>query len=261
VDALLVGGAAAVIRWYPALGSRPADPLELLVRPADVSVAAGVCIALGWRLLDVRGPVKRFASSDRFQLLLQSGAPTELVGALGLEEGYDVVRRQALEVPIDDTTATVLDPADAVLLACARGARTVLPRSFQWLIDMHRIASSDSAPPAGVLATRARELRLVEPLRATLRYLARYTDTPAAARYLAALGSSRGSLRERLEFALLGTPVGRRTAPAHLVAAHLREKAGEPLPNLVGSFPGYVERRLESRNRSVSSRGSKPSSA
>lgn len=272
-DALLVGGAAAVRRWYSAPGSRPATPLELMVRPADVSVAAAVCVSLGWRPLAADGPLKRFQSRERLPLLLHSGAPAELVGSLGAERGYELLRCRAQELAVDEETAVVLDPADTMLLACATGARTTLPPSFQWLIDVHQILSSD-APPAEVPLARAGELRLVEPLRAMLHYLARYIGTLEADRYLAALGDWRGTLRERLEFALAGAPLGRTVAPARLVAGHLRERGDEPLPHLVASFPRYLERTWEtgslgetletalrktirqSRNRSVSSSGS-----
>jgi hypothetical protein len=247
-----------------------------MVRPADVSVVAAVCVSLGWRPRETRGPVKRFDSSERLPLLLHIGAPAAFAGSLGADEGYELLRSRAQELIVDDegTVALVLDSADAVLLACATGARTVLPPSFQWLIDVHQIISSDSPPPVDVLVARARELRLVEPLRATLRYVARYIGTPAAASYLAALGESRGSLRERLEFALMGVPYGRTAGPAQLVAGHLRQSGGEPFPDLVGSFPRYLGRTWQTeslgetleialrkalrqpRNRSVSSRGS-----
>lgn len=248
-DALLVGGASAVRRWYPGLGSRSASPLELMLRAADMSVAAAVCISLGWRPLAARGPVMRFESGDRVQLLLHAGPPVALVGSLGPVQGYRLLRSRAEKLELDGATALVLDPADALLLACATGARTVLPPSFQWLVDAHRIVSSGSAPPADALVARARELRLVEPLRATLRYLARYLAMPGADRYLAALGESRGSLRERLEFALMGTPVGRTTGPAQLVATHLRENADTPLPRVVRTFPAYVVNRGTARRR------------
>lgn len=273
VDALLVGGAGAVHRWYPALDSRPVAPLELVVRPAEVSTAAAICISLGWRPHGAHGPVKRFESGERLPLLLHVGAPAVLVGGLGPERGHDLLWRRAQEMAVDDETAVVLDPADALLLACATGARTVLPPTFLWLLDAHWIVSSSSAPPADLLVARARELRLVEPLRATLHYLAKYVGTPGAGRYLAALGASRGSLRERLEFALVGAPVGRTAGPAQLVAGHLRESGDEPLPQLVGTFPRYLERTWQTeslgetletalrkvvrqpRNRSASSRG------
>ncbi|MDX6481711.1 MAG: hypothetical protein QOG85_2221 [Gaiellaceae bacterium] len=242
VDALLVGGAAAVRRWYSAVGVRPALPLELMVRPADVPEAADVCVSLGWSPRNTRDPLLRFESIERFPLLVHSGAPAAVAGLKGAESGYDTLRSRAQELTLDDETALVLDPADALLLACATGARTVLPPSFQWLIDAHHIISSSSSPPPDEVAARARELRLVEPLRATLLYLERLIETPDADRYLATLGGSRGSLREQLEFALMGAPVGRAAGPAQLVAGHLRESGDESLPKLVGSFPRYLER-------------------
>jgi putative nucleotidyltransferase-like protein len=235
-DALLVGGAAAARRWYDALGSRPAVPLELVVRPADVSVAAGVLVSLGWR-------------SSGLPFLVHTGAPPALAGSLGPVQGYRMLRSRAEELEIDGATALVLDSADSLLFCCATGARTVLPPSVQWLIDAHRIVSSDAAPAADLLVERARELRLVEPLRATLHYLTRHVATPGADRYLAALGGSRGSLRERVEFALMGTAVGRTTAPAQLVAAHLRANGDEALPHILRTFPRYLVSRGTARRR------------
>jgi hypothetical protein len=236
-DVLLVGGAAAARRWYPALGSRPAAPLELMVRPADVSLATAVCVSVG------------LGRDSGLPFLLHTGAPPALAGSLGPVNGYRLVRSRAEELDLDGVTARVLDPADTVLLSCAMGARTVLPPSFQWLIDVHRIVASDTSPPAGLLLERARELRLVEPFRATLQYLARYVRTPGADRYLAELGTSRGRLRDRLEFVLMGTPVGRTTGPAQLVATHLRAHGDEPLPRVVRTLPRYLVSRGAARRR------------
>jgi Uncharacterised nucleotidyltransferase len=217
IDALVVAGAAAVRRWYPALGSRPVSPLELLVPPGAVQSACAVCAASGWRPAGVRRGVFRFVDDGGAALVVYAGAPAPLVDALGPQRGYAALRERAAELPDLEGAPLVLDPADELLRLCATGARTVLPPSCQWLIDVHQLLASDHAPPVEQLLARARQFRVLEPLRATVHYL----DDLLGATSLE-LGDARGNRRERLAFRLAGVRAGRLIGPAQRLAAQLQ---------------------------------------
>lgn len=213
VDALLVGGAAAVRRWYPALGSRPVSPVELIVGTQDIPAVRAACAESAWQPAGARQSVARFVDDAGAALVAYAGAPAPLAGPLGPAGGYAALRESASELP--ELGGLVLDPVDELLRVCAVGARTVLPPSCQWLIDAHQILASADAPAAERVVARAREFRVREPLRATILYLADELGLGASV-------DTRGDLRERLAHRLAGLPAGRLLGPAQRVAEHLR---------------------------------------
>jgi hypothetical protein len=241
VDALVVGGAAAARRWYPSLGSRPFTALELIV-PADAGTAVrAACVAAGWRPAGSGLWHARFVGEGGAALVAYTGAPASLAGPLGPGRAYDVLRERARELSGAEGDPLVLEPADELLRLAATGARTVLPPSCQWLIDAHRLLASEEAPPVEELILRARQFRVLEPLRATLLYLAETVETPGVQRYVRALAETRGNRRERLAFHLAGAPAGRLTAPAQLVAGHLHASADGPLSRAFTRLPQHLQ--------------------
>lgn len=253
VDALVVGGAAAARRWYTSLGSRPFTALELIVPSGAGSNVRGACIAADWRPAGSGPWHARFVGEGSAALVVYAGAPAPLAGPLGPERAYDVLRGRARELSAAEGGQLVLDPADELLRLAATGARTVLPPSCQWLVDAHRLLSSEEAPPVEELIRRAREFRVLEPLRATVLYLAETLETPGIDRYVRALTGARGNRRERLAFQLAGAPAGRLTAPAQLVAGHLHASADGPLSRAVTRLPHHLQEtwRTESPGEAV----------
>jgi hypothetical protein len=244
VDALVVGGAAAVRRWYPSLGSRPFTALELIVSPDAIAVVRAACVASGWRPAGSYPWHARFVGDGAVALVVYAGAPAALAGPLGPQRGYEVLRERARVLSGVDGEPLVLDVTDELLRLAATGARTVLPPSCQWLIDVHRLLSSDEAPTVEAVIAHARQFRVLEPLRATLLYLAETLGTPEAEGYLLALADDRGSGRERVAFRLAGTPAGRLTAVAQLVAEHLHASADGPLTAAVTRFPHHLQEKF-----------------
>ena len=49
VEALLVGGMSALVRWYPRLGLRPVPQVDLIVEPEKAADAVKVSTYSGWR--------------------------------------------------------------------------------------------------------------------------------------------------------------------------------------------------------------------
>lgn len=240
VDALLVGGGAAVRRWYPALGSRPVSPLELIVPPDALAAVRTACLAAEWRPAGASPASARFVHAGTVPLVVHLGAPPPLAGPLGPGAGFEALRERAVELPVLEGTPLALDPADALLLLCATGASTAMRGSCQWLIDVHRLLAVELPPPEALLA-RARVFRVVEPLRATAVYLARTLETPWLEEYARAVAGARGNSRERLAFFLAGAPTRRLGAGARLLAAHLRASADESLFRVLGGLPRHLQ--------------------
>lgn len=234
---IVVGGADAVRRWYPGLGSRPVAPLELVVAPDAVPAVREACRADGWRPAGSTAALARFVGGADAPLLVHAGAPSSLAGPLGAQRGYEALREQAQT----DHEQLVLHPADELLRLCAAGARTVLPPSVQWLVDLQRLLSSGEAPAVERLRERARRFRVVEPLRATLLYLSEVLEQPGLDEYLRSLADLRGNRRERLAFRLAGVPGGRLVGPAQLVAAHLQASADGPVSRAVTRLPRHLQ--------------------
>ena len=223
VDALLVGGGAAVRRWYPALGSRPVSPLELIV-PADALAAVReACLASDWRPAGAGPSLARFVYQGAAPLVVHLGAPAPMAGPLGPQQGYVALREHALELPELDGTPLVLDPVDELLRICALGARFVLPPTCQWLIDVHQLLTSADRPPVEGLLERARRFRVVEPLRSTILYLGELLE-PAGRidDYVQPLAAARRNRRERIAFRLAGVHIGRLTGPAQRASTYLQ---------------------------------------
>jgi hypothetical protein len=244
VDALLVGGAAAVHRWYPALGSRPVSPLELIVPPDALAAVRAGCLASEWRPAGSGPSLARFVHGATAPLVVHLGAPPPLAGPLGPEAGFEALREHAVELPVLDGAPLTLDPADALLLSCATGATTAMRGSCQWLIDVHRLLAAER-PPLEALLARARVFGVVEPLRATAIYLARTIETPWLDRYARAVAGARGNSRERMAFVLASAPSGRLAACTRLLAAHLRASADQSILHVIGGLPRHLQRTWE----------------
>ncbi len=130
----------------------------------------------------------------------------------------------------------VLDPAAELLLACALGARRVVPQSPQWLLDTHRILQSAQVEPAE-LAAQAATFHLVPALRDTLLYLQRASETLDVAPWLEAVQVLHVTRRDELVHALAGAGDGRLGAPPAALVAHLRATVAAPLPRALGGLP------------------------
>jgi hypothetical protein len=240
VDPLIIGGAAA-LRWYSTLGSRPVAPLELIVPPQALPAVRAAAAGEGWRPAGVWPSFVRFVAIGSIPLIVHAGAPESLAGPLGPAQGYETLRERAVELSALGGGPLALDPADQLLQLCAAGARTVLPRSFQLLIDAQRILSSDEPPPLDLMLTRAALFKLVEPLRATVLYLAETVGTAGLEGHRQPLTGSRGNRRERAAFRLAGMPAGRALGPAQLLAAHLHATADGPSSHAMTRFPHHLQ--------------------
>jgi hypothetical protein len=247
VEPLLVSGLSAALRWYPRLGLRPVAQLELIVEREAATDAFQVAGYAGWQVTGRERVRTRLRDKSGRVLVLHHGAPAALAAPLG-EEGIRGLRERSLELEGVDGAPVVLDPADELIFFCATGARTILPPTCQWLIDVHHLLRSQR-PAAEELAQRAARFHLVEPLRATFAYLADLRGGGELGEYLAALDAYPASRRDRFAFRLTGVGGRFSVAPAQTVAAHLQATGNESLVRVVTRLPRSLQQTWGARSQ------------
>lgn len=244
VDPLLAGGASCLLRWYPRLGLRPVPQLDLIVEREKAAEAVKISTYAGWRVAGQTRASTFLRDESRRVLVIHSGAPPQIAGPLG-DRALSVLREHAVELGDTEATPLVLDAADELLFACAIGARTLPVQTCQWLVDVHRALSSAEAPTAEALLERARLLRLVANVRATVRYLAEVADDEVLHRYVTAFDAEPIGRRDRIAFALAGAGRSRVAGTAQVVALYLQATADDPPLRAAAGLPRHLQQRWE----------------
>lgn len=242
VEPLLVGGMSALLRWYPRLGLRPVPQLELIVERDVVPVVAEVAAYSGWRQGGQTATSTILRDESQRTLVIYRGPPPALVGPLRAD-GMPALRERALALGDIQGSPCVLDSADELLFACATGARTTLIPTCQWLVDVHRILHSPEAPPSGALLERARQVRLLAPVRAALRYLAEIVHDEVFSRYAGDFDTEPLRPRDRIAFGLAGVPGVRLAGAAQILATYVQATADDPPLRAAARLPRHLQER------------------
>lgn len=176
VAPIVFGGASLAGRFYTQPGHRPVPQLDVLVRPARSTEARDVLLRTGeWRLQQDRADYVRLENQDHIVLVLHRGLPAFLAGAAGPDTGLARLRPRSQSADIDTVSATVLSPADEVVVACGLGARTKTPPSIQWLLDTAAVLASGACQPSE-LPPAAAALKLTLAVGSSLDYLDRVQE-------------------------------------------------------------------------------------
>ena len=125
------------------------------------------------------------------------------------------------------------------------GARTLPVQTCQWLVDVHRVLHSPEAPTADALLERARRVRLVAHVRATVGYLAEVAGDDVLHGYAVAFDSEQIGQRERIAFALAGAGGSRVAGTAQVLALYLQTTADDPPLRAVARLPRHLQERWE----------------
>lgn len=244
VDPLLVGGMSALLRWYPRLGLRPVPQLDLIVESAKAAETVKVSTYAGWLVAAETRSSTILRDESQRVLVIHHGAPPAVAGPLG-EEAPSALREHAFELVDVEGAPLVLDAADEILFACAMGARTLPVQTCQWLVDVHRILQFAEAPSPDALLERARRVRLVAQVRATLRYLSEVACDDVLREYAAAIDAEPIAQRDRIAFALAGVGESRVAGSAHVLALYLQTTADDPPLRAVARLPRHLQERWE----------------
>jgi hypothetical protein len=242
VEPLLVGGVSALLRWYPRLGLRPVPQLELIVEAEAAGEAVKISTYAGWRPSGRTRSATILRDSAGRVLVVHYGVPPEVVGPLG-GGGFSAFREHAVELGGVEGTPLVLDATDELLYACALGARKVPVQTCQWLVDVERILHSAEGATPDSLLERARGVRLVTHVRATVGYLAAVADSDVIYEYAATFDAEPVGGRDRIAFALAGAGGNRRAGAAQVLALYLRATANEPVLRAIVRLPRHLQER------------------
>jgi hypothetical protein len=158
-------------------------------------------------------------------------------------DGMTALRGRTLALADVQGSPRVFDSADELLFACATGARTTVIQTCQWLVDVHRILHSPEAPPAEELLARARQVHLLAPVRAALRYLAEIVVDDVLSRYVEDFDAEPLGRRDRISFRLAGFQGARLAGPAQVLATYLQSTAEEPAFRAAARLPRHLQER------------------
>jgi hypothetical protein len=244
VDPLLVGGMSALLRWYQRLGLRPVPQLDLIVEPERAAETVTVSTYAGWRAVGQTRSSTILRDESERVLVIHHGAPPAVAGPL-TETAARALRERSLELADAEGVPRVLDAADEILFACAMGARTMPVQTCQWLVDVHRVLHSQGAPTPDVLLERARRVRLVAHVSATVRYLAEVAGDEVLQDYATTFDSERIGQRDRIAFALAGVSGSRLAGTAQVLALYLQTTGDDPPLRAVARLPRHLQERWE----------------
>lgn len=163
VPALLIKGAGLAYTTYSEPRLRPADDIDLLIRPRDVAAADTVLHTAGFvRQVE---PDATLVSTQRHYV---RGGAADLQRCVDLHwrvsnrqwfadvVEFDTAWPRARDIPSLGPGARTLDPVDALLLACThRVAHHPGHGDLLWLLDIHLLAASLTPEQAVDLVRRA----------------------------------------------------------------------------------------------------------
>lgn len=211
VPALLLGGAAVVLRYDPSLAIRPIDDLGVLVAMSDLPRAGAALAGIGWQPTPQHPPEAR----PRFvRLANQRGMTFDLHTRLFAEDlapdAAAEIWRRAEVVDWQDARASVLAPVDQLLHVCLHGLRWRSIPEVRWLADAALIVERDADRiEAQTLVQAADRHHASLPLRLGLTYLREQLAASVPPGWIEQLGQLPCTARERLEMGLLCRPPGR----------------------------------------------------
>jgi hypothetical protein len=202
--------------------------------------AARAAEAEGWRSSGGDGVHRWFVDHNGRRLVLHAGMPPLVSGALGRAGALRELRARAERLSMLGTPMLVLQPADELMIACGLGARTTIPPTIQWVLDTAAALAAPDRPQPHELLARARRYRLVEPVRDTIAYLARFAAVELDG-YLAALAAEPVSRRETVAYRMSGLRAGALVGLPLVLASGLRATSDLPASRALAGLPRQAQ--------------------
>ena len=151
IPAVVLKGAALILRYYRSYGARPMADVDVLVRPSDVGRAAALLRHLGWTTPAPRSEAE-LASAMRVHHAWAFYAPPfhnldlhwRVLNVTSPEvevmfwEGTELLEVAAAQV-------RVLNPADQIFHVCAHAVQPAWTPSPAWMIDVAAILDATGA--------------------------------------------------------------------------------------------------------------------
>jgi hypothetical protein len=239
IEPIVFGGASLAVVSYPQLGFRPIPQIDVMVRPSQAPSTREAAVEAGWQPAGDGADYDRLTGEDGMVLVVHAGVPRYLAGAIEPDTAFERFDAGAQERRLGDVDVPTLNRADELLFACGLGARATLP-SIQWLLDAYHLLVAREPLDTPRLLERAREFRLVLPLRETLAYLDDVSEALSIEDVRAAVYAEPVSRRDLLGYRLAGAASGRLGDLPHTLALHLRATADDSLVRTIGTLPRHL---------------------
>ena len=207
VETMILKGVALALLHYRDLGLRSMGDVDVLIHSNDVADAVALLTRVGWK--PVGRPIPNLTepylstrrainlSSDRIKKL---DLHWHVIDESCRPNGDDGFWSGAIPTAVCDVETRAMNPTDQLFHVCAHEIRwspVPLPR---WIVDVAMILrSSPERIDGDRLASNARELDLVLPVREALQQALRFVESPIVSSLLEAMHgvpSSRGAIRE-----------------------------------------------------------------
>ena len=243
IESAVVGSAAAW-RHYGDSGARAIESLDLLVRPADVSLVAKVLESVGWSALRPMPRDPRLmpecsapfaADTRRLSIHWRTSPMCHRPGAV------DEALARSGPATLGEVRARVLDPTDELLSCAIHAVQARAPFSGPLLSDaLTLIRSAGSRLDWNYLLNSALRDRLVRPLIWSLRWLEQALQAPVPGWVRAALENTQLPLKERVELGLGAVPISLAGRLPHLALHYLRLRQDVP-DSVAAGFGTYLQ--------------------
>jgi Uncharacterised nucleotidyltransferase len=239
IEPIVSGGASLAVVWYPQLGFRPIPQIDVMVRREQGEGARQAAFEAGWQPAGDWADFHRFTGEDGAVLVVHVGVPPYLAGASDAAAAFEAFAGGAQGRRLGDVDVPTLNRCDELLFACGLGARVAVP-SIQWLLDAyHLLVARDPLDTRGLLE-RAREFRLVLPLRETLAYLDDVSEALDIGDLRAGVDAEPITRRDVLAYRLAGASGRRLGGMPQTLALHSRATADDSLARAIGKLPGHL---------------------
>jgi hypothetical protein len=204
IETMALKGAALVLLHYKDYGLRPMDDFDVLVPTQKAMQAVDILEKSGWV------PVKEFSPHVMKKL---PGAPFRHSDQLSLDLHWHVLDqgmtetadddfwKDAITTRVNDISTCALNPTDQLLHAFVHGIRWNNVPPFRWVADACAILkTSESEIDWNRLMAKAREFRVILPVRDGLRYVQKTFDVSVPSNVVLALQDEKVPRQEKLAY-------------------------------------------------------------
>jgi len=258
IATVVLKGLAMTETHYGDRGVRASADMDVLVPPEHAARAMDVLASDSWQ------PAERFGwygdeltpelmrrvhaypmSSERGgDCDLHWHLDDDLVASDAVYRSIGQVWERTIPLRIGDSKTAVLDPATALVHACAHGVTRSPAVSIRWIADAYTLVTSPDKPVDwDAVVTIATALRAVLPMRVACDYLVKRFEAPIPPEAYEALSRAPVSVRDRILFRSKGraAPPTRLGNAQRVLVRYTRSHQDESPVAYVGGMPGAIK--------------------
>jgi hypothetical protein len=265
IATVLLKGMAMTETHYGDRGVRAAADLDVLVRPEETARAVDALASDSWRLAERFGwygdelTPEVLRRIHAYPMSSERGADCDMhwhldddqVASDAAYKNIERVWERTIPLQVGDAKTSVLDPAAALVHACAHGVTRSQTASIRWIADAYTLVNTPDKPVEWDVVVRlAMALRAVLPMQVACDYLAKRFQAPIPPDAIRALSRAPVSTRDRILF----WSKGRVVPPTHLGNAqrvlirYTRSHQGESSLAYLRGVPGAFKDHWDLQN-------------